>query len=209
VIQEKQIDSDDSSDDEYSGSRNKRGDLARALFGNILPQATGSGSRPGSTGPGASPTTSAPPKAPPAALAKLGGSAPPESRGALFAAIQGGARLKKAQTVDKSGPPVSGRVIGDSAPPAHINTALREPSPPPAPRAPLLAPEQDDEDEYSSRSANRQSVDWYGGLAADTSHPQPVAGELTLASTREEDETVHESADAEGDLDEFDLTRGT
>ncbi|KAK4688172.1 actin cytoskeleton-regulatory complex protein PAN1, partial [Tremellales sp. Uapishka_1] len=196
VIQEKQDDSEDSSDEEYASSRNKRGALAQALFGGILPS---SGSRPGSAGPTSPPPAPAPPKSNPAALAKLGGDAPPQSRGALFAAIQGGARLKKAVTVDKSAPPVSGKVVGDSAPPAHINAA------------PTPAPDSPKEEDFVAKSANRQSVDWYAGLASETSHPS-AAVESTLPTTREEDESTAnghaaQAAPGDDDLSEFDLTK--
>ncbi|WVW79834.1 hypothetical protein I302_101804 [Kwoniella bestiolae CBS 10118] len=207
-INEKEVDSDDSSDDETFSSRVGRQGLAQALFGNILGSG-GSGSpttsRPGSTAP-AAPAAPPAPKAPSAALANLGGGDPGQSRGALLSAIQGGARLKKAQTVDKSGPPGVGKVIGDSAPPSHINEQ---------PRA--ISPQVDEreEDDFTSRNANRQSVDWYAGLAADSTHPAAQhAEESTLAPTREEEEEpnhtgyeqVKENGGEDG-VDEFDMTK--
>ncbi|KAK8861200.1 hypothetical protein IAR55_002019 [Kwoniella newhampshirensis] len=178
-ITEKQVDSDDSSDDEYASSRAGRQGLAQALFGNILPASMlpGSSSKPASATP-SSPSTS---KTPPAALANLGGGNAEQSRGALLSAIQGGARLKKAQTIDRSGPPTAGKVIGDAAPPEHINPAPR----PPSPAAPSEA------DESFNVDSHRQSVDWYSGLAADASHPAASLSENhVLESTKEEDESV-------------------
>lgn len=48
---------------------------------------------------------------------KLGGSAPKggaDPRNALLQSIQMGAKLKKVQTVDKSGPAIAGRVAGST-----------------------------------------------------------------------------------------------
>ncbi|WWC98979.1 hypothetical protein V866_005873 [Kwoniella sp. B9012] len=214
-ITEKEADSDDSSDDETFASRVGRQGLAQALFGNILGSGGSSSpttSRPGSTAP-AAPAAPPAPKAPSAALSNLGGGDPGQSRGALLSAIQGGARLKKTQTVDKSGPPGIGKVIGDSAPPSHINEQPRAVSPPPASHP----QEQHGEDDFqSSRNANRQSVDWYAGLAADSTHPAAQhAEESTLASTKEEEEPisnggyeqVKETGGEADDLDEFDLSK--
>nr|XP_018264468.1 multidomain RhoGEF [Kwoniella dejecticola CBS 10117]OBR86626.1 multidomain RhoGEF [Kwoniella dejecticola CBS 10117] len=206
-INEKEADSDDSSDDETFSSRVGRQGLAQALFGNILGSGgSGSptGSRPGSAAPAAPPA----PKAPSAALANLGGGDPGQSRGALLSAIQGGARLKKTQTVDKSGPPGIGKVVGDAAPPSHINDQPRTVSPPPQ------AQPVEEDDGFSTRNANRQSVDWYAGLAADSTHPAAShAEEASLEPTREEDEPASNGYEqvkenGEGDeLDDFDLTK--
>ncbi|WRT65306.1 uncharacterized protein IL334_002249 [Kwoniella shivajii] len=212
-INEKEADSDDSSsDDETFSSRVGRQGLAQALFGSILGGGSSSPttSRPGSTAP-APPAAPPAPRAPPAALANLGGGGDPaQSRGALLSAIQGGARLKKAQTVDKSGPPAAGKVVGDAAPPPHISDQPRAISPPPQPR-------EDEEDHFATRNANRQSVDWYAGLAADSSHPAAShAEESTLPPTREEDEPSHaiyeeikgkEDASSGDDLEDFDLSK--
>jgi hypothetical protein len=130
---------------------------------------------------------------------------------ALLSSIQGGARLKKAQTVDKSGPGVSGRVIGGADVPEHINTGE-----PPAATG-RGGDDEEVEDESSQRNPNRQSVDWLGGLAADHSRPAESAY-MSLESTKEEqvngngtaEETPSinvDSGDGDGDgLDEFDMS---
>lgn len=133
---------------------------------------------------------------------------------ALLSSIQGGSRLKKAQTVDKSGPGVSGRVIGGADVPEHINTAE-----PPASNG-RGGPQEPEEYDYVERNPNRQSVDWLGGLAAD--HSRPSADYTPLDSTKEVDEPTSngahdsassapainvQSADEPNELDEFDLTQ--
>ncbi|ORY26048.1 hypothetical protein BCR39DRAFT_542389 [Naematelia encephala] len=197
-----QHDSDDSSDDDYANSRMKRSALAGALFGNL-----GGGSRPSSTPPVAPPA----PKAPPAALAKLGGGVPAPGGGmnALLGAIQSGARLKKTETIDKSGPPVSGHVVGDAAPPAHISTAPSLPSPVRETTQPSF------ESDFTPSDNKRQSVDWYAGLAADQSHPAATFGEYSqLEPTAEEDETktaggvpdIAVQDTSSGSMEDFDTT---
>ena len=120
---------------------------------------------------------------------------PTEDRGALLNAIQGGARLRKAVTNDRSGSAISGKVIGDVAPPVHINAAPDQPSSPPA-----LAPALDPKLEHSfpgsfnppsmlsedTKNSHRLSVDWYAGLAAD----HGASRAPTLSSMREEEEDV-------------------
>lgn len=189
VIQEKHQEESDSSDDEYANSRHKRGALASALFGNILPS-----SKPTSRSNSADPEATSPSaaKPPAAALAKLGGgSAGGGGMSALLSSIQGGARLRHAETVDRSAPVGAGGVVGgDAAPPAHINAGapVAPPSPPPAPHAGV------EEDDFEARNAKRQSTDWYGSLAADSSHPAAQHMEqLSLEPTREEDERVVDS----------------
>jgi len=118
---------------------------------------------------------------------------------ALLASIQGGARLRATKTVDKSGPALSGKVIGDTAPPAHINLAASQPAESPSP--PLAAyksPEpipadvaDDGRAGAGSKADHRQSVDWMNvraatdaGLAASGFAPQMPA----MAEAEEEDE---------------------
>ncbi|RXK39792.1 hypothetical protein M231_02985 [Tremella mesenterica] len=229
VIQEKEeADSDSDSDSDYAHSRNKRGALASALFGGILGGVTSpSTSRPSSTAPASAPPPPPPPPAPapPAALANLGGGDPTAGRGALLSAITGGAKLRKAQTVDKSIVQGAGAVLGDAAPPSHINTTPSLPSPTrtsasvakdlpsqnnfDAKNAPMedhQDRENGDEDEYKLRNLNRQSVDWYAGLAADVHANGNGYDGSGLSSTAEEEE-VKENGHAGDELDEFDLTK--
>lgn len=115
------------------------------------------------------------------------GSPPPRS--ALLGAIQGGARLRKTATVDKSIVKGAGAVIGDaSAPVQTFVPPPRSPSPPPTAPAPPVLQIQSPEKSSSNAANNRQSVDWYGGLAADT-YPSPTLPQAsTLAPMREESE---------------------
>jgi hypothetical protein len=110
---------------------------------------------------------------------------PPEAgnRGALLGAIQGGLKLRKAVTVDKSGPLVAGAVKGDPSPP--VQKYVPPPSPPPAPAAPM-APE---------RNWNRQSVDWANNMAVDQMNGQK-------ASLLPDEPSVREEPEDSGDEDE-------
>lgn len=181
VIGEKEANDsdDDSSDDDYAGSRSKRGALAAALFG-------GGGSKGGSN-------ASTPPPVNKAALTKLGGSTPadPNTRASLFASIQGGARLKKAVTHDRSAVAGVGHVLGDAAPPPHIKSQPKE----------LVAEgtgagqdENENDNEPASQRSNRDSVDWYAGLAADA--------DRSHVSEAPQMDSVHEDAEVEGRVDE-------
>jgi hypothetical protein len=190
--QEKDED-DGSSEDELDSSRDTRDKLARQLFGSILPPANAP-PRPQSAAAGASATPKAPtpisfsepapppppppppappgPPAPPAPAAPSASvaSAPAGDRGALFNAIQSGARLRKAVTNDRSASAFSGRVLGDVAPP-HISVT------PNVPPAETSHPE-------NNGHQSRPSVDWYKGLAAD----QDARQESSLPPMGEEDE---------------------
>lgn len=185
----KETEGDESSDDEFSG-RSRRENIARQLFGNIIPS-----SRPQSADikTRSSPTSPAPPPPPPSAPPATGAPPPPApppsatlppitaspgDRSGLMGSIQAGLKLRPARTVDKSGPPVSGRVLGDTAPPPHINAIPRPASPPRLPEPSPMAHE-----DRSSISSHRQSVGWFADRAAD------VGVEIQrLPSTREEDE---------------------
>jgi hypothetical protein len=200
---------DDSSDDEIRNSRDTRSKIAQQIFGTILPparpQSAGVVSPTRSTSSGTAafpppvpsapsipsaavlstpvaPVAPAPPVAPPAAPpAPIAAAPPPGDVSALMRSIQGGLKLKKAQTVDRSAPAITGKVVGDQAPPPHINATPRPASPPrllsePQPASVPMS------SNGSSTSSHRQSVDWYAGLAAD----QGAANHLP--SMTEEDE---------------------
>ena len=179
---------EDSSDDEIAVSRTARANIAQALFGNMVP-------RPPSAPSVASPTVSsndAPPP-PPAPSAPIVTSGAPNDRGSLLSAIQGGKALRSTKTVDKSGPPVSGRVLGDAAPPTHINTVTRASSPPASsiassyPAAHNNIPETPPMvNANASKSDNRQSVGWFADRAADLGGSPVIVDKLP--STLEVDE---------------------
>jgi len=109
---------------------------------------------------------------PPAAVTAAAGA----GRGALLGAIQGGAKLRKAVTNDRSTAAVSGSVVGDAAPPPHISTVARDHSPPP-----VQSPPMDSTGDSAPGHNHRQSVDWFAGRAADhgTVHPMPPHSEAS------------------------------
>ncbi|KAI0657182.1 hypothetical protein C8Q70DRAFT_1005943 [Cubamyces menziesii] len=135
-----------------------------------------------------------PPPPPAASAAPIAIPAPTGDRSALLSAIQSGKKLRKAQTNDRSAAALSGKVLGDTAPPPHISAAPRAPSPP----APAPAPVEHHEPAEaevavppamgSVRSSNRESVDWYAGLAAEGSAVQRGLSEPLPATVEEEEE---------------------
>ncbi|CAD6985087.1 unnamed protein product [Tilletia controversa] len=194
-----------------SSSRNKRQNLAAALFSSLIPQRTGTPSAgtaaPQSPAPasapapppappappapptadgGAPPPPPPPPAAPPAPVlaASGGGDAPPRS--ALLGAIQGGLKLRKAVTSDRSSAPGAGAVIGDATPP--VQKYVAPPSPPPVAAAEEpVAP--------ASANVNRQSVDWASSLAADQMAPPSAAAQPAEPALKEEDESDDDDDD--------------
>ena len=202
-VKEKE-DSDDSSDDEVATSRTARANIAQQLFGGILPRPTSAAA---SSGQISSPSSPAPlggvlpppPPPPPAAprTPVVVAAGPPDTN-ALMRSIQGGMKLRPTKTVDKSAPPVSGKVLGDTAPPSHISNAPRPASPPRAhtpprgsiqePQFPAPGPMSNDDE---GRSSNRQSVGWFADRAADAGATPAEINKLP--STIEADEEEGES----------------
>ena len=145
--------------------------------------------------PVAPPPPPPPPTAPIAPIAPVAPvAAPTGDRSALMGSILAGARLKKTVTNDRSAAAVSGQVIGDTAPPAHINAASKPASPP---TQPISAPTLSRGSESNSNTSYRQSVDWYAGLAVDQTPLSPLP---TMEEREEEyitsvpDIQVHEVA---------------
>ena len=189
-VKEKDDDDNDSSDDELT-TRSGRADIAQALFGNIRrPTSAGATSAPstpsqtiGNGGP--APPPPPPPPAPVAASATP--VAPSANRGALFAAIQGGKALRPTKTVDKSGPELSGRVLGDVGPPSHINTSARPSSPPASVPALIISVPPETSAPSRPKTENRQSVGWFSERAADLGGSPVIVDKLP--STFEADES--------------------
>lgn len=78
----------------------------------------------------------------------------------------GGAKLRPTKTIDKSRVPGAGAVLGDAAPPVHINAAPR-PASPPAPVQPIAPP-------ATNGHTYKESVDWYAGLATEVNQKVPA-----------------------------------
>ncbi len=160
-----------------------------------------------------------PPPPPPPVAAPVAPPAAAGGRGALLGQIQLGVGLRKTKTNDRSAAAVSGAVIGDSAPPAHIAisaTSTAEPSPTSSWSMASVT-------SAGGSHQSRDSIDWYAGRAADAVLPVP-----SLPSHQEDDEEpvivertppqraavipdiqVHEPVHEERDLpDDVDLSVG-
>jgi actin cytoskeleton-regulatory complex protein PAN1 len=155
----------DSSDDEFVG-RDARINIANAIF------------RGGSGTP--APSAPPPPKSPAPFKAPEG----PPDRNALLSSIVGGAKLRPAKTNDRSSAAVAGSVIGDTAPPSHINTTARPVTPPtPGSGTDTVSGGRTP----SQVSESRQSVDWYAGLASD-GLPRSVSSSATHETPIDEED---------------------
>ncbi|KAF8964529.1 SNF2 family N-terminal domain-containing protein [Flammula alnicola] len=152
--------------------------------------------------PPAAPAAAPAPRAPPVASAAPAAAPAPGDVSALMHLIQGGMKLKPKKTVDKSAPSVSDKVLGDTAPPAHINAA---PSPvppassivPPTQRIPGTVPMVNDDSGHS----NRQSVGWFADRAADAS-PVDVQHLPSTTEADEEDEDCYDTPPSHIPVDE-------
>lgn len=178
---------DDSSDDEIARSRATRANIAQQLFGSMLPTPTSpaveSSPVAAPTSPAPGPPPPPPPPPPPSAPSLETTPAPTSDPGevsALMRSIQGGMKLRPTKTVDKSGPPVSGRVLGDSTPPSHIISAAPSSSTQGLPEPPPM--------ENSRSNDNRQSVDWFANRAVDAGLSNSWIDVLPVAREEEEQE---------------------
>lgn len=130
----------------------------------------------------------------------------PPPRAALLGAIQGGARLRKATTIDRSIPPGAGHVLQASPSSGQQDgpSGRSSPAPTSTPASGTNAKKEADDDLQNSQTAStsnahRQSVDWYGALAADR-YPSPTVPhprDNTLPNVVEERE---EAAQAPAEL---------
>lgn len=214
VPREKDLSDSSDDEDDVAGARAKRAGLASALFGGIMgaparsaSPAQGSGSRPATPrAAAASPAPPAVPPAPPAPQAPMAPAAPaappapsadaaPGGRpSALLGQIHQGLRLKKTETKDRSGALGAGAVLGDPSPPVQTYVPP-EPVPEPEPIAapePVAATPADEVD----KAANRQSVDWYGQMAAGGMSPGASAAPIDKMPTQIEEEEEDEAVAA-------------
>lgn len=205
----KETEGSDSSDDEDGGigNRHARQGLASALFGGLISAPVRSNSAQSNTPPTASPASTPVPRTFTAPVDDT----PIVRPMALLGAIQGGLKLKKTQTKDRSTPSSAGAVIGDAS--APISTYVAPPSPPPSPPAvlspvvaPVFVPEPAVE-KVDSKVSNRQSVDWYGAMASDAAAKEVDRLPAPVEEEEPEEELIKSSAVEEDPLEAVDLTK--
>lgn len=223
---------DDDADGPGSSTRATRQNLAQALFSNLIPSS--GRSTPPTSAPAAPPAPPAPaapaaPKAPVAPVVKPASG--PVDRGALLGQIQGGLKLKKAQTVDRSKPLVTGSVIGDAS--APVQTYVPPPSPPAVPKPSSAVAERSADDgadgsapppppppqappapampgsfdagagagDFAAGNPNRQSVDWTNSLANDQANTKAAFAPDEPAVREEAEEDSPDEDEGPEDLD--------
>ncbi|KIL68468.1 hypothetical protein M378DRAFT_184914 [Amanita muscaria Koide BX008] len=185
---------DDSSDDEIVKSRATRANIAEQLFGSMLPRPTSAAANSPVTSPTSVAASIPPPPPPPSAPAPPPAPSAPAVSGpgdvnALMRSIQGGMKLRPTKTIDKSGPPVAGRVMGESAPPVHINGGQQSFPPPSPPSFSQALPEpipMAPSDE--ANLDNRQSVGWFANRAVDAGLSNSWVDVLPTTAEGEEQE---------------------
>jgi hypothetical protein len=197
IPSEKDVDEDSSDDEGATIGRQARAGLASALFGNIMPARPASAGLPTSPPPPAAdfPPAPAPPAPAPPAVQKPD---VPADRGALLGQIQSGTRLRKATTNDRSAPPVAGRIRDEEpsqtvhhVPPSPPATSVATPERQTTPAGVNGATAHADEVPQAQPDidSKRQSMDWYGTLAAEglRAESEPPEKLPTFAEEEEDD----------------------